>query len=235
MRHARQAFTLVELLVVLAIIAVLIGLLLPAVQRVREAASRLSCANNLKQLGLACHGYDSTNGKLPPGYLGPIPNEQLYGSNPDQIQHVGLLVYLLPFIEQDNISRQLQGQIDLNLRHLGPAWYTNPVYWRLAQTKVKLFECPSDDLDAPAVEGTVLSFHMFNYLAPIGIGGDDNTNFDGVVQDLSDPTVLAHSSYCGCAGLAGAAPASTGPGTKASSPTARKQPSSASRMGPASR
>jgi prepilin-type N-terminal cleavage/methylation domain-containing protein/prepilin-type processing-associated H-X9-DG protein len=201
-KNHRRAFTLIELLVVIAIIGVLIGLLLPAVQKIREAANRISCANKLKQLGLACHSYDSVFGWLPPGYLGPIPNEQQYGPNVDKIQHVGLLVYLLPYIEQENLYRQLQ--VDLDPRHLGPAWYTNPVNWQLAQTRIKLFECPSDNIAADTpTQGTALSHHSYNYFAAIVPNTDDNTNEDAVILDPTNAMVLGRTNYFGCAGLAG--------------------------------
>jgi prepilin-type N-terminal cleavage/methylation domain-containing protein/prepilin-type processing-associated H-X9-DG protein len=201
MFRPRRGFTLIELLVVIAIIAVLIGLLLPAVQKVREAAGRISCANNLKQLGLACLNYESSHGRLPPGYLGPIPNEREYGSDVDRIQHVGLLVYLLPYIEQDNIYRQLQ--LELHPQRTGPAWYLNAVNWQLAQTQIKLFLCPSMDTDSAATRGTAIAFHPFNYFAPIIPDTDDNTWFDGIGLSPSNPTVLGRLSYLGCAGLSG--------------------------------
>src|ERR1700676_3026398 len=106
-RPLRRAFTLIELLVVIAIIAVLIGLLLPAVQKVREAANRMSCTNNLKQIGLAAHSYHDANNQFPPGVRIPWArrdeeaNLQAFGPfGPNWA------VFLLPYIEQQNLYTQ---------------------------------------------------------------------------------------------------------------------------------
>src|ERR1051326_3987782 len=106
---ARRAFTLIEFLVVIAIIAILIGLLLPAVQKVREAASRISCANNLKQIGLALHTYHDAHSRFPPNFSQYSYQDVTVPRPPDSNQGstFSWRVYLLPYIEQGNIWQQL--------------------------------------------------------------------------------------------------------------------------------
>src|SRR5262245_66582446 len=99
-----RGFTLIELLVVIAIIAILIGLLLPAIQKVREAAARTQCQNNFKQLGLAAHNYHDTNGKLP--YAAYIGGGAANWNN-RLMEGPTWAVMILPFIEQDNLYKQV--------------------------------------------------------------------------------------------------------------------------------
>jgi len=115
---ARRAFTLVELLVVIAIISLMVGLLLPAVQKVREAANRISCANNLKQLALGLHNYEYTNGRLPPSRIAE--------------KYATWAVLLLPYIEQGNSYQQWR--LDLN-------YYAQTDLAR--QSAVPIYFCPS--------------------------------------------------------------------------------------------
>src|SRR4051794_10009280 len=101
-RRTRSAFTLIELLVVIAIIALLMALLLPAIQKVREAANKMICASNIRQLAVAAHNYHADFQKLPPAELGtPVPNP--YRTALTQCQYVSCLAVLLPYLEQDNV------------------------------------------------------------------------------------------------------------------------------------
>src|SRR5438270_2666623 len=127
----RRGFTLLELLVVIAILGVLVGLLLPAVQKIREAAARMQCQNNLKQLGLALHNYENTFQKFPPGiFIEANQGDDLLGGE------VTWYTLILPYIEQTNLS---------NLYVPNTPWYDpNPKNQAAVNTAVKLFFCPSN-------------------------------------------------------------------------------------------
>src|SRR5262249_30269584 len=103
----RTGFTLIELLVVIAIIAVLIGLLLPAVQKVRESAAATQCKNNLKQIGIALHKYHESNKRFPPAVN--LPGQQAFGwpAAPDANKWYSLNMALFPFYEQDNLRKNV--------------------------------------------------------------------------------------------------------------------------------
>jgi prepilin-type N-terminal cleavage/methylation domain-containing protein len=194
MFHRRRAFTLIELLVVIAIIAILIGLLLPAVQKVREAANRMSCQNNLKQLGLAAHNYQSTYNQLPPGWLGPVNNESTVEA--DKVQNVGVLVFLLPYLEQENIYKGLK--INFDLKSGGTPWWKDPINFNLAQARIKLLLCPSDDAYSNTL-GTAYRGHFFNAAPPVYIGFYADS-WDDKVPGAS---TLGRTSYVGVGGLFG--------------------------------
>ncbi len=147
MSASRRGFTLIELLVVIAIIAILIGLLLPAIQKVREAANRATCQNNLKQIGVALHNYHNANNAFPCGSKDP----NIYGPSP--------LVYILPYIEQD-ILWQMDNLTQASGASDGGA--TPDASDLVAQHRIKIYSCPSDPYPHPETEFGWTNYHS-NY------------------------------------------------------------------------
>jgi prepilin-type N-terminal cleavage/methylation domain-containing protein/prepilin-type processing-associated H-X9-DG protein len=214
--RTRRAFTLIELLVVIAIIAILIGLLLPAVQKIREAANRMKCTNNLKQIALAAHNYESTNGFLPPGFLGAMPTDAPYGAdtNPKSIgyncQTVGILPHLLPYVEQDNLYQKLMAGVPTDylaadLRY--PIFSSYASWWTNRGAQVNYFLCPSDTAKTQPSDAAVIpvassptqftidifawgdaTFGRTNYI-PIAGRGTTNATYRGVFYNRSRLTL----------------------------------------------
>lgn len=171
----RRGFTLVELLVVIAIIGILVGLLLPAVQSAREAARRMTCSKNVREIGLAALNFESAYKRLPPGLLGagPAPNSSLsrdpLALYPNDHNCIGHLVHLLPFLELNQIYRTFEAEMQLNPDRSGEGlasgdpeelrnvyWWNNdygvappnrPSAWTAAQNNLPILLCPSDIAD----------------------------------------------------------------------------------------
>ncbi|QVL33181.1 DUF1559 domain-containing protein [Telmatocola sphagniphila] len=177
--RARSAFTLIELLVVIAIIAILIGLLLPAVQKVRAAAARMSCSNNLKQLGLALHMFHDTNEKFPFG-----SNDNGSDSSGNKIAYLPWGVMILPYIEQQNLYAKFNYNIPFN----SPPNNTNSLdpTQNPAANKIKTFMCPASPSQGNVYQDT----------------WDNNPNAYGPYSGPSSWTVSA-SDYIGISGVLG--------------------------------
>jgi prepilin-type N-terminal cleavage/methylation domain-containing protein/prepilin-type processing-associated H-X9-DG protein len=164
-KNSRRGFTLIELLVVIAIIGILMALLVPAVQKVREIAARIQCANNLKQIGLACHSFHDGNSVLPPGYTATA-------SYPSTSPGWGWAAYILPYIEQDNVYRQI---------NLFQPLENQPII----QTMISIYLCPADiPPQGPfavtdASFGTICMAAPSSYAATCGSDASEVDDFDG--------------------------------------------------------
>jgi prepilin-type N-terminal cleavage/methylation domain-containing protein/prepilin-type processing-associated H-X9-DG protein len=166
-RRPECAFTLVELLVVIAIIAILIGLLLPAVQKVREAAQRAQCANNLKQIGLALLDFESANQYIPACSIGPG-----YDASP-YLQ--GWMTFLLPFLEQSNVYQQF---------NMNANWY-DPTNQSAVNVPIVVYQCPAG-FGNHTVSGMIddLSYNPPPGTGPISAATTDYTGLWGIDPSL---------------------------------------------------
>lgn len=188
----RTGFTLIELLVVIAIIALLMALLLPAIQKVREAANKMLCASNLRQITLAAHNYHGDYLKLPPGILGfptSIP------ATAAEVQYASSLVFLLPYFEQDNIYKSFSGGppagLNLGLNVVDANWWLRSNCYAAAQARIKLFQCPSDTLYDDYGAGVWLSLYA------------ESSSFPGNIRNAPGDSQLGRTNYLGVAGLGG--------------------------------
>jgi prepilin-type N-terminal cleavage/methylation domain-containing protein len=195
-RPPRRGFTLIEVLVAIAIIAVLVGMLLPAVQKVRDAAARIKCANNLKQLGLAAHNYHDSQGHLPPviGYYPPAGDT--FGT---------CFFHLLPHLEQENLYRSAIGLVPFPAPD-GPTLAYYPGNSNVYSHRVNVFLCPSDPSVGPAgvVAINGVSFGASSY-APNAMvisnwptpSPQGRTAFGAISDGLSN-TILFAEKYARC-------------------------------------
>jgi prepilin-type N-terminal cleavage/methylation domain-containing protein len=195
-----RGFTLIELLVVIAIIAILIGLLLPAVQKVREAAARSQCSNNIKQLSLATVNMSDTNGGLLPPSIGLYPVNGPSPGNGDG----GTFLFLLPFIEQDNVYKSTYvASGDLNDNRNG----ANPTYsqWQVPLTTryggpgvlVKTYVCPAD-YTQPSGHYSVSSYGINGQVFREGYWRKDTLRYPSSIMDGTSNTIFYTEKLAQC-------------------------------------
>ena len=184
LRHPRRGFTLIELLVVIAIIAILIALLLPAVQQVREAARRSQCQNNLKQIGLALQNYHDPNQCFPPGWIGVTANQP----DVNGINGWGWASKLLHTMDQQSLYQQINFKLGVK----------DPANAAILKQALPMFRCPSDSSNdvwvlKDALGNPVATLPTANYVGNFGTGGLDDCEITPLGTSCRGDGVLMHN------------------------------------------
>src|SRR5262245_62014828 len=192
--HRQRAFTLVELLVVIAVIGILVALLLPAVQYARESGRQASCANNLKQIGMAALVFHDAYKRLPPGYLGPIPHDDWNNHKSDN-QYVGALAHLLPYLEQQTVSEKIE--TPLEVKTVSSVWWTSSATFTIARTRLEILLCPSTNA-YNQFEGVTVATNVF--LSPT------NIVYQTIWGNSAGDLQLGRTNYLSSAGYMGNVP-----------------------------
>jgi prepilin-type processing-associated H-X9-DG protein len=212
MKQTRRGFSTLDVAVASLIAMLSLGMILPAAQEAKEAENRKRCVNNLKELGLAAHNFHAAYNKLPPGWMGPLMNDQ--PAKFEAAQNLGVLAFLLPYAELNDVYRQIQesaGAADyFNNNVVRPAWFTNEKLIIPASKRVERFLCPSAPDMFRAADGVTVAVHFAHdakgfVLPPMYFLPKKDAAFEK----------LGRTNYFGVAGMYGRGSNMSFPGTRA--------------------
>ncbi len=182
-----KGFSLVELLVTISCLSILMGILIPAVQMIRETSRQSACGSNLRQIGLSFANFEAAHGRYPPGQLGPpwIQEPPWTTIDFDAFPLLGHLGFVLPYIEEANFQSSL-GDLDWRVGATGAAWHLDPTAWQASSRRIPVLRCPSDFGEHP----------RWVYIAHV----PDGTSYESQRIDVTGQNYEGWTNYLGCSG-----------------------------------